>query len=305
MEKTAFLYPGQGSQTIGMGVSLVDEFPEAAAVFDCASEIAGYNILELCSQGPIEKLSRTLYTQPALYTVEAALTDILRSRGVIPVCAAGHSLGEFSAWYSAESYSFEDGFKLISERGRIMDEADPKRRGTMQAVIGLDRDTVEEIIAGVDGTVVIANINAPGQLIISGDKNAVAEAGEKLKQAGAKRVLPLNVSGAFHSPLMGAAKDKFAYAVEDVMLSDASIPVYTNVTGKPANDVDDIRLLMVAQLTSSVQWVDTIRNIAASGVKKAYEIGPGNVIAGLVRRIDPTIEVIGVSDADSIKEVTR
>jgi [acyl-carrier-protein] S-malonyltransferase len=301
--KQAFIYPGQGAQAIGMGVLAAERFPEAAAVFDLASDAVGYDMLALCTEGPIEKLSQTLYTQPALFTVAAALTDSLLAQGVEPMCAAGHSLGEYGAWYAAEVFAFEDGLVLVSERGRLMDEADPDGIGTMAAVIGLEQVTVEAACATVDGMVVLANINAPGQVIISGEKSAVEAAGTLCKERGAKRVLPLKVSGAFHSPLMGAASEEFAEAVDECSLNNAAVPVYANVTGCPVTDADEIAQLMVEQLTSPVQWIDTIAAMASDGVARALEIGPGAVLAGLQRRMENGFPVVSVSDADTVEEV--
>lgn len=303
--KTAFLYPGQGSQIVGMGIGVADRFPEALAVFDCASAIAGYDMYKLCAEGPLEKLSRTRYTQPALFTVEAAITDVLISLGFNPSIAAGHSLGEFGAWYAAGVFSFEDGFRLVSERGRIMDCVDPDGIGSMCAIIGLSKVVVEDVCNNVEGTVVIANINSPLQIVISGGEKAVEKTGAFLKEKGAKRVIPLNVSGAFHSPLMEKARREFSEVVGDIAISDAGIPVYTNVSAAPATDTETIREAMVEQLTSPVRWVETIEKIVNKGVRKALEIGPGNVLAGLTKRIDDTLNVQSVSDSSKIMEVVH
>ncbi|MCD6309059.1 MAG: ACP S-malonyltransferase, partial [Candidatus Latescibacteria bacterium] len=262
-------------------------------------------IYKLCKEGPIDKLSRTLYTQPALFTVEAALTDALKSRGVEPSCAAGHSLGEFGAWYAAESIGFEDGFRLVSERGRIMDSVDPDGSGAMSAVIGLTADAVGDILAQVDGMVVAANMNSQLQTVISGEKSAVEKAGDMLKEIGAKRVIPLKVSGAFHSPLMETAREEFADVVGSVGISDANVPVYANVTAEPVTDADEIRSLMVEQLTSPVRWVGTVARIVRDGYVSAFEIGPGNVIAGLVKRIDENIAVTSISDDLAVMEAAH
>jgi len=302
--KRAFLYPGQGSQSLGMGIDVVDSFPEALAVFDCASSLAGYDMYELCAEGPMEKLSQTRYTQPALYTVEAAITDVMKSRGVTPDFAAGHSLGEFSAWYAACVYSFEDGFRLVAERGRLMNDADPDGRGAMSAVIGLSPEVIEEVCREVEGTVVVANLNSPLQTVISGERRAVEEAGSILKEKGAKRVVPLKVSGAFHSPLMAEVQEEFSWVVEDTPLSDAEIPVYSNVTAEPVTDADEIRSLMVRQLTSPVRWTEIIGKLVKKGVCESYELGPGTVIAGLVKRMDDAMNVVSISDASGISEVT-
>ena len=303
MKKKAFIYPGQGSQSIGMGISVSGAFKEAGGIFKKASELAEYDMLSLCAEGPVEKLSRTLYTQPALYTVEAAITEVLKAHGIEPSICAGHSLGEFSAWFAAGVYSFEDGFMLVSERGRLMDSADPDNRGTMAAIIGLDYENVEKTCRSVDGTVIVANINSPLQMVISGEKDAVAQAGEILKEQGAKRVVQLKVSGAFHSPLMESVRDSFASAVEKINIFDARIPVYSNVTASPVTDAGEIRKCMVQQLTSPVRWTDTIGNMISDGIKEAFEVGPGNVLSGLIKRTDDRLAVVSVSDSQSVTEV--
>lgn len=303
--KTAFLYPGQGSQEIGMGVSVANHFPEALAVFDCASSLAGYDMLSLCAEGTIEKLSRTCYTQPALYTVEAAITDVLKGRGIKPSYAAGHSLGEFGAWYAADVYSFEDGFWLVSERGRIMEQSDPDGNGTMCAVIGLTQDVVMDVCSCIDGTIVVANINSPQQIVISGEKKSLEKAEPILKEKGAKRIVPLKVSGAFHSPMMEKACAEFAEVIEEISLSDAEIPVYTNVSAKPVTDVEEIRDAMILQLTSPVRWTETVKRILSDGACKAFEIGPRNVIAGLMKRIDDSFTIKSISNSSTILEVLR
>ncbi|MFC1538538.1 ACP S-malonyltransferase [Candidatus Latescibacterota bacterium] len=300
---SAFIYPGQGSQTLGMGKSVWETFEEAGKIFDKASEIAGYDMRSLCADGPIEKLSSTLYTQPALFTVEAAITEVLKAHSITPSVVAGHSLGEFGAWYAAGVFGFEDGFHLVSERGRIMDNADPEGKGTMTAIIGLDSNTVREVCESVNGIVVVANYNSPQQVVISGEKSAVSTAGELLDERGAKRVVPLNVSGAFHSPLMNDAKEAFVSVVENTPITDAQIPVYSNVTASKITYAVTIKEIMVKQLTSSVRWTETILNMIDDGIMQAYEIGSGNVLAGLTKRINAGFEVKSVSDATSLTEV--
>jgi len=308
MRYRVFLYPGQGSQMLGMGMSVKDTYPEAAAVFDRASELAGYDMAELCSSGPIEKLSRTLYTQPAMFTVEAAITDVLKAKGMEPDAVAGHSLGEFTAWYAAGVYSFEDGFRLVSERGRLMDGADPEGTGTMAAVIGLDSGVVRDVCSSIEGRVVIANYNSPLQQVISGEKTAVEKAVAALLEKRAKRIVPLNVSGAFHSPLMEKARELMAEMISEMLLSDARIPVFANINASPVTCADDVRSCMVLQFTSSVRWVETIEAIVSEGQRRGavielYEVGPGNVLAGLVKRIADEVIVRSVSDVLDIEEV--
>jgi [acyl-carrier-protein] S-malonyltransferase len=303
MAKTAWIYPGQGAQSIGMGIAVAESFPEAKDLFMRASELAGYDILALCSSGPMDKLSRTLYTQPALYTVEAAITTVLNEHGLIPDAAAGHSLGEFCAWFSSGVYDFETGFALISARGKLMDEADPEGRGTMAAVMGLTDQEVSEICSEVGGTVGVANINSPLQIVISGEKDAVEKAGALLKERGAKRVLYLAVSGAFHSPLMENAREKFRALVEGSKIRDARIPVYSNVTAKPVTSAEEIKRMMVLQMTSPVKWVEIVKTIVSDGTTEFLELGPGNVLAGLMKRTVEGIDVKSVSEPAGIWEV--
>jgi len=302
MRKTAFMFPGQGSQTLGMGMAVVRAYNEARDIFTRASDIMGYDMLELCAVGPMEKLSRTVYTQPALFTVEAAITEVLRAAGIKPVCAAGHSLGEFGAWYAAGVFGFEDGLRLVSARGRLMDGADPEGKGIMAAIIGLEYDIVRAACEAAVGTVVVANINSPRQMVISGERDALEQAGEILRGKGAKRILPLKVSGAFHSPLMSAAETSFALEIEKITICDAAFPVYANVTAREVTDAAMIRDSMVRQLTSPVRWTDTVHAMADAGIERAFEIGPGNVLAGLAARTDDRFSVVPVSDPRTIEE---
>ncbi|MFC1485864.1 ACP S-malonyltransferase [Candidatus Latescibacterota bacterium] len=305
MNRKVCIFPGQGSQELGMGIAVADTFEVAGAVFVRAGEVTGYDMYELCADGPLEKLSDTRYTQPALFTVEAAIVDVLRAKGVVFDAAAGHSLGEFAAWYAAGAVGFEDCLRLVCERGRLMAEAGPSGEGTMAAVLGLGYELVRGICEVVGGTVVVANINSPRQVVISGTRAAVEQAGERLTEAGAKRVVPLKVSGAFHSPLMEEARASFSDAVRSITVEDAKIPVYANVTASPVTACDEIRRLMVEQLVSPVRWADTVVNMVADGIDKVYELGPGTVLAGLVKRTDERLGVTSVADPLSIEEVVH
>jgi [acyl-carrier-protein] S-malonyltransferase len=227
----------------------------------------------------------------------------LKKHGLLPDAAAGHSLGEFCAWYASGAYDFETGFSLVSARGKLMDGADPEGRGTMAAVIGLTYEVVQEMCRLVTGTVVVANINSPLQMVISGEKDAVEKAGVFMRERGAKRVLPLSVSGAFHSPLMERARKEFNEIVERITIKDARIPVYSNVTAGPVTYAGEIRRLMALQLTSPVRWVETVQNMVCDGITEALEIGPGNVLAGLIKRTAEELEVKPVSEPDGIWEV--
>ena len=301
--KTVSLFPGQGSQSLGMGIAFADTQNEARKVFDRAGEIAGYDLYALCKDGPLEKLSNTRYTQPALFTVECAIAEVLAARGVRFDAAAGHSLGEFAAWYTAGAISFEDGLRLVIERGRLMDGADPQGIGTMATVVGLSPEAVAAECGRVEGMVVAANINAPFQVVISGEKAAVGKAGENLLARGAKLVIPINVSGAFHSPLMEEAKESFRKALEAMTVSDARIPVYANVTAKPVTDAGEIRKLMVKQLVSPVRWADTIMNMIQDGIGMAYELGPGGILAGLAKRTDERLRVVSIAEPSQLTEM--
>lgn len=303
MGNKAFIYPGQGAQAVGMGVSVLETFDEAASIFKRASDVAGYDMQELCSEGPIEKLSQTTYSQPALFTVESAVTEIMKSRGVKPQSVAGHSLGEFAAWYAAGAFSFENGLKLVLERGRLMAGADPEGIGTMAAIIGLSQDVVEEACSATEGVVVVANYNSSVQQVISGERDAVEAAAALLKEKGAKRVVPLKVSGAFHSPLMTPVSDAFANAVAETAINDTAVPVYVNVSAKPVTEAADIKRMMVEQLTSSVRWTDVVTAMKNDGVTEMFELGPGNVLKGLIGRIDKEIAVTSIGDAESVEGV--
>ena len=300
------LYPGQGSQSVGMGKDLYDRIPEARVRFEEADRVLGRGLSRIIFEGPIEELTETQNTQPALFTVEAALTDLLLANGVVPEYAAGHSLGEYSALYAAGVISFEDGLRTVAARGAAMAETGKRNPGAMAAVMGMDKDKIISVISGItSGVVVSANENSPEQTVISGEVGAVNEACALLKEAGAKRAILLPVSGAFHSPLMRPAAEKLALALESVKFSAPRCPVIANVTAKAENDPSVMKELLVKQLVSPVRWVDSMRTL--SGLKPALcaEAGPGTVIKGLVKKCAPEINVVscgGVDDVYSIKE---
>jgi len=309
MAITAFVFPGQGSQVVGMGRDLADAFPTARQVFTEADAVLGFPLSHLCFNGPVETLTDTYNQQPALLTTSVAVLRLLTERGWSPQIVAGHSLGEYSALVAAGALAFPDALRLVRERGRVMKLAGETHAGSMAAVIGMETANLEAICREVSQSggglgVVCANYNAPGQIVISGEKEAVAAVGELAKARGAKRVIPLAVSIASHSPLMAGAAREFAGAVAKTPVQDAAIPVVLNATGKPAQTAGDIRTEMVTQLTSPVRWTDSVQGMVAAGVTRFIEVGPKDVLAGLIRRIAPDVTTISVGDVKSLEALS-
>jgi [acyl-carrier-protein] S-malonyltransferase len=273
-----------------MGRDLADGYPEARTAFEEADEALGSSLSKLCWDGPESELTLTINAQPAILVHSVAVWRIIEKRAPTVTLAAGHSLGEFSAYVAAGSLSFGDAVRTVRRRGELMYRSGTERPGTMAAVIGLDDAVVDAVCADSsargDGVVIAANFNAPGQVVISGDLPAVRRAEGALKEAGAKRVLPLNVSGAFHSPLMSVAENGLREQLESVELKDPRFPVVSNVTAQPVRSAGDAKQLLVEQLTSAVRWVASVQAMRAAGVGEFWEIGPGSVLTGLLKRID-------------------
>lgn len=292
----AFVFPGQGSQFVGMGKELYDNNETAKELLDKANEVLGYRITDIMFAGTDEQLKETKVTQPAVF-LHSVISALCLGDAFKPDMVAGHSLGEFSALVAAGALSFEDGLKLVYARAMAMQKACEANPGTMAAIIGLPDEKVEEICQEVskEGKVVIpANYNCPGQLVISGDKEGIEEACEKLKAAGAKRALPLKVGGAFHSPLMQPAKDELQKAIEATTVNTPQCPVYQNVDGKPYTDAAKIKANLIAQLTSSVRWTTTVQNMIADGATDFTECGPGKALQGMIGRISKEVTVHGI-----------
>ncbi len=280
MTKTAWVFPGQGSQAIGMGLDLLD-LPFAKTKFEQAREILGWDVLEIC-QSQEETLSRTLYTQPCLYVVESILADVLSERGNTPNLVAGHSLGEYVALYAARVFDFEAGLRLVKRRAELMDSASD---GMMAALIGFDREQLEQQIQQTPN-VVLANDNSPAQVVISGTPDAVQEVLGKIK---VKRAVPLNVSGAFHSPLMADAAAEFQEVLESVPFADAKVPVLSNVEPVPAVEASVLKNRLQRQMTGSVRWREIAMQLPVEGIERVVEIGPGKVLTGLIKRMCPDL----------------
>lgn len=287
--KTAYVFPGQGAQFVGMGQDLYNLNDETKALFEKANDILGFRITDIMFSGTDEDLKQTNVTQPAIFLHSVILAKALGS-DFKPSMVAGHSLGEFSALVSAGALSFEDGLRLVAKRANAMQKACEAEPSTMAAILGLDDETVERICASIDEVVVAANYNCPGQLVISGSIAGIDKACAMLTEAGAKRALKLNVGGAFHSPLMEPAKIELQAAIEATEINAPVCPIYQNVDAKAYTDPAAIKANLIAQLTGAVRWTQTVQNILADGAEAFVEVGPGNVLQGLVKKVDRSVQ---------------
>lgn len=300
MAKTALLFAGQGAQVVGMGRDLAEAHPTAKSLFAEADEALGYGLSEICFSGPEEELVRTEHAQPAIYLVGWIALQLLREQApsISFEATAGLSLGEFTALAAADAIGFEDGLRVVRRRGKLMQEACEASSGGMAAIVGLDEEAVRGVCeqAGVS----LANLNCPGQIVLSGDADKMDAACEAAKAAGAKRAIPLPVAGAYHSPLMQPSQAGLAEALAKVELREPAVPVYSNVTGEAHAGAASIAGTMVDQVTSSVRWEACIRAMIADGVTRFIELGPGTALTGFMRRIDRGLEVLNVADNDSL-----
>ena len=285
----AYLFPGQGAQFPGMGKDLFEASNEAKALFETANEILGFSITDIMFGEDAEALKQTQVTQPAIFLHSVILSKVMGDR-FQPDAVAGHSLGEFSALVAAKALSFEDGLSLVHQRALAMQAACDEIPGTMAAVLGLDDQVIEDICIKTEGIVVAANYNCPGQLVISGEKQAISTACEAMKAAGARRALPLPVGGAFHSPLMEPAKTKLAAAIENTAIQSPICPIYQNVPALGVTDAETIKSNLIAQLTAPVKWTQSVQQLLADGATEFTEVGPGKVLQGLVKKIDRSAE---------------
>lgn len=297
----AFVFPGQGSQFVGMAKDLVEAYPEARAVFEQADRTLGFSLTQLCFDGPEATLTDTINAQPALVTHSIAVLRVLQSLkpDAMPAYVAGHSLGEYSALVAADAVDFADTVKLVRERGRLMKEAGEKNPGAMASVLNMDESALEGVCSEAGAQ--IANYNNPGQLVISGTKQAIERAGALAKERGARRVIPLAVSIAAHSSLMEPAAREFAKAVDKTPMRAPRVPVISNVTAQPLTDVQAIKEDLVKQLTSAVQWIKSVEYMAAHGVTNFIELGPKDAVTGMVRRINTNVTAVSIGDVASVK----
>jgi len=306
MSKLAFVFPGQGSQYVEMGKDFYENFDLAKEYFEKANNILGFDLKDLCFNGPEEKLTETQNTQPAIFTVSMIAYKLLKSQGIEPEMVAGHSLGEYAALCAAGVFDFETGLKLVRKRGELMSSAvNDGSEGTMAAIIALDQSKIEEICNKVDGVCELANINSPMQIVISGEKEAIKEAMDLASEAGAKKVVELNVSSAFHSQLMEPAKNKLKSYIESIDFKDPVIPVVANSTANIVKEKNEIVLALEKQLTSPVRWVESMELMGEEGIDLALEVGPGRVLKALMRRIDRSIKTYNVEDKASLEKSVK
>jgi len=299
--KTAFVFPGQGPQYVGMGKDIYEHYPVAKEVFQQASDALGYDVADLCFNGPVEELNRTFRTQPCILTVSSALNSVLKEKDIQPSVVAGHSLGEYSALVAAEVLSYKDAVKLTEKRGRFMQEAVPEGKGLMAAILGLDRKKVDEICNSLTtGYAAAANYNCPGQIVIAGEKTAVEEAIEVCKSAGAKRAIALAVSVPSHCKLMTGASERLGELLGTIELKDPFIPLVNNADAKFLKTAEEIKPSLIRQLNSPLLWEDSIKAIYASGIHTFIEVGPGKVLTGLIKRIVPEAKILNFEDARTL-----
>lgn len=304
MKKIVCMFPGQGSQVVGMGKDLYDQHKEVKQLYKLANEVLDKDITDIMFNGPAETLTETENAQPALLLSSIAAFSLLKKENIQPMATIGHSLGEYSALVAAQSLSIEEALPLVATRGRLMEQAFPKGKGTMAAVLGLDEEAIQKELEKIDEEEVvdIANLNCPGQIVISGSRAGIEQAEILLKDAGARRVLPLNVSGPFHSRLMQPANDEFQVSLNQVNVRDAAVPVYANVTAEAVTDKIEIKQLLIRQLYSPVRFEQSIRNLIKEDVDAFVEVGTGKVLCGLVRKIDRKIKTFAIEDAASFAE---
>lgn len=306
MGKIAFVFPGQGAQAVGMGRDVYEAVPNSRAVFQKGDEVLGFPLSQLIFEGPDSELKQTVNTQPALLTASVAYLEALNEKGFTADYVAGHSLGEYSALVAADVLSYEDAVRLVRLRGQFMEEAVPGGQGAMAAVLGADREALGELckkISEESGIVELANVNCPGQIVVSGSQAGVNAVVERVKEAGGKRAIPLEVSGPFHSSMMKAAAERLADELNNVTFNAPTVPVVVNVTAAPVTDPEEIRQLLVRQVYSPVLWQDSIEWLIANGVDTIFEIGSGSVLAGLIRKIDKTVKVININSLESVQTV--
>ena len=290
----AYVFPGQGAQYPGMGKDLYENSAEAKVLFDKANEILGFDITDIMFNGTVDDLKQTKVTQPAIFLHSVLLAKTIN--GFAPAMVAGHSMGEFSALVANKTLTFEDGLKLVFKRAMAMQKACKIEPSTMAAIVGLDDETVEEVCASINETVVPANYNCPGQLVISGSEAGIEKACALLTEKGAKRALKLMVGGAFHSPFMEPAREELAEAINTTTFSKPICPVYQNVNAQPVSCPEEIKKNLIAQLTAPVKWTQTVKNMIADGAVSFTEIGPGKVLQGLIKKVDKTAETSGIEN---------
>ncbi len=308
MGQTAFVFPGQGAQSVGMGLDAYEEHGISRKIFELADEVLGFKLTDIMFNGPEDQLKLTYNTQPALLAVSIAYLEAFKEMGLSPDFVAGHSLGEYSALVAAGSLSFEDAVRTVYSRGLFMNEAVPAGNGSMAAVLGMEREALIQLCSRISsevGLVELANANCPGQIVVSGSMKGVQAVVEQGKEAGAKRVIQLEVSGPFHSSMMKPAAGQLAGVLASIAIQPAAIPLVANVTARPVSQPEEIRQLLVQQMYSPVLWEDSIQWLISQGVDTFVEIGSGNVLAGLIKKIDREVQILSINSLSSIKEAAQ